>query len=369
MAIYRGVEVPTGGTVAATVAEVEALAANTANDVIASANSAAAALVSEGLADADATQTALDVISTNADVVTTNADVVLTNADVVLTHADVVLTNADVVSSGNSASAAAASAATIPTYDNIAGESLNFIRLNAGETAMEFRTPSEVLSDVGAQASDSTLEVGAVQAGRRNLIINGNKTVNQRAYADGVLADGDYGYDRWKGNASDVNIEQVIEASSEDDGTYVISWVGGGTAIVDGTAGLSSGGTIVVSGTGNISVIVPKASTHIQLEKGTLSTGFEYRHVGEEMALCQRYYEVVDAYGVSYDNSGTVVQRSSIHFAVSKRVSPTIIVTQTSGSASGGNSVSTGTSGFFLGFSSTGKGKTWIGSATVDSEI
>ena len=51
--------------------------------VDAAAVSAAAALVSEGLADADAIATAADVVLTNADVVLTNADVVLTNADVV----------------------------------------------------------------------------------------------------------------------------------------------------------------------------------------------------------------------------------------------------------------------------------------------
>jgi len=147
-------------------------------DVVSTAASAAAALVSEGLADADATATAADLVATNqdtidtaADLVATNqdtidtaADLVLTNADVVLTNADVVLTNADVVSSAASAAAAlvsenaaAASAATVPTYDPLTGEALNFVRLNAGETTMEFRTPAEVLSDVGAEAADATI--------------------------------------------------------------------------------------------------------------------------------------------------------------------------------------------------------------------
>ncbi len=70
--------------------------------------SAAAALASEGLADADATQTALDKIATNADVVTTNADVVTTNADAASTAADLLLTNADVVTTNADASSTAA---------------------------------------------------------------------------------------------------------------------------------------------------------------------------------------------------------------------------------------------------------------------
>mgnify|MGYP003635065050 CR=1 FL=1 len=116
------------------------------------------------LTTADSVATALDVLATSADVVLTNADVVLTNADVASTNADVVLTTADVVSSAASAAAAlvsenaaAASAATIPTYDPLTGEALNFVRLNAGETTMEFRTPAEVLSDVGAEAADATI--------------------------------------------------------------------------------------------------------------------------------------------------------------------------------------------------------------------
>lgn len=35
------------------------------------------------------------------------------------------------------------------------GKTLNFTRVNAGETALEYRTPSQVLSDIGAQASGS----------------------------------------------------------------------------------------------------------------------------------------------------------------------------------------------------------------------
>ena len=116
------------------------------------------------LTTADSVATALDVLATSADLVLTNADVVLTNADVASTNADVVLTTADVVSSAASAAAAlvsenaaAASAATIPTYDPLTGEALNFVRLKAGETTMEFRTPAEVLSDVGAEAADATI--------------------------------------------------------------------------------------------------------------------------------------------------------------------------------------------------------------------
>lgn len=35
----------------------------------------------------------------------------------------------------------------------------------------------------------------------------------------------------------------------------------------------------------------------VQLEKGSQATDFEYRNIGEELALCQRYYEVVNMVG------------------------------------------------------------------------
>jgi len=51
--------------------------------------------------------------------------------------------------------AAEAAASTVPAYDPLTGEALNYVRLNAGETAMEFRTPAEVLGDIGAQPFDA----------------------------------------------------------------------------------------------------------------------------------------------------------------------------------------------------------------------
>jgi hypothetical protein len=116
------------------------------------------------LTAADAVSTAADVISTNADVGLTHADVVSTAADVVTTTqdaidtaADAVSTNADVGTTAASAAAAAASAATVPAYDSVTGEALKYVRLNAAETAMEFRTAAQSLTDLGAEAADADI--------------------------------------------------------------------------------------------------------------------------------------------------------------------------------------------------------------------
>lgn len=162
----------------------------------------------------------------------------------------------------------------------------------------------------------------------RNKLINGDKRINQRAYADGVLADGVYGYDRWKGANSDANIEQVIEQQNIRSGTYTISFTGGGTATVDGTSGLSSGDNVTLTVTGNISVIVPKGASDIQLEEGLIATPFEQRPIGMELSLCQRYYEkgsLITGTANAYTTTLVSCQSVSIN---TKRIIPTVTLSE-----------------------------------------
>jgi len=163
----------------------------------------------------------------------------------------------------------------------------------------------------------------------RNKLINGNKTVNQRGYSDGTLSDGDYGYDRWKGSDTDVNIEQVIEQESMTTGTYTISWTGGGTATVNGTGSLLSGDSLSITVSSDISVIVPKAATHIQLEEGSVATPFEVRPHAIEESLCFRYYwrgyAVGQGLGKRFTKNAQIsVLCNEIVFPVQMRSTPTM---------------------------------------------
>lgn len=57
----------------------------------------------------------------------------------------------------------ALAAATTFGFPSIAGKALNFTRVNAGATALEFRTPAQVRGDIGAAYSQVLAENGYVQ--------------------------------------------------------------------------------------------------------------------------------------------------------------------------------------------------------------
>jgi hypothetical protein len=124
-----------------------------------------------------------------------------------------------------------------------------------------------------------TADVAGI-VGRKNLIINGSMKVNQRGF-DGNWAGAsiyDYGYDRWFKNGS--QLDQVVEAINYTPSTtYTLS----GTNVT--TQQLTS------PASGDWHVYAPFDATNVQLELGSVATDFEHRSYGEELALCQRYYQ------------------------------------------------------------------------------
>lgn len=156
--------------------------------------------------------------------------------------------------------------------------------------------------------------------GFRNLLINADFRINQRAYASGSnLASGSYGFDRWKSTFTNTtltytsapqgqivtinsggSIEQIIERANVSAGTYILSWEGTATGRVYNTGATppsyaSSPITVVLDGSANVEVeFTANGGTRTlwkpQLERNVQPTPFEQRPIGTEFDLCHRYY-------------------------------------------------------------------------------
>lgn len=144
----------------------------------------------------------------------------------------------------------------------------------------------------------------------KNLLINGNFSVNQRGYVSGAATGGanQYTLDRWRvvtsgqnlafsasGNGYEVTapaggLEQVVEGINVEGGTYVLNWTGTATATVGGVA-RTKGETFTLTANTNVTVRFTGGTVSLaQLELGTVVTPFERRHYTVERALCQRYF-------------------------------------------------------------------------------
>jgi hypothetical protein len=222
----------------------------------------------------------------------------------------------------------------------------------------------------------------AAELSARNAIINGNFGINQRGVSGTVtLAAGAYGHDRWKagasgctytfatsGNVTTLTISagsliQVIEGINLFDGTYVLSWtgtaqgkIGAGSFGNSGITGSVTGGTNlnIEFGTGTVSLV--------QFEQGTIATPFEHRSFGQELALCQRYFESGGAltFIVVSNVTGVFPARG---FAVTKRADPTMTISPNAGT---GADITALAQGFYQSVSnSVDSGAAWTASAEL----
>lgn len=224
--------------------------------------------------------------------------------------------------------------------------------------------------------------------GFRNRIIDGAFTHNQRGYVSGTaLASGAYGHDRWKGGSgggtytftqaavgvpTTITITagtliQVIEGCNlPEGGTYTLSWSGTAQGRVASGSYAASPITVtgITAGTNlNIEFSTGTVGT-VQFEPGSVATSYEYRAHGQELILCQRYYETGSTrYRIDPFPAG--VFGIDIFYKVTKRAAATATVTAIFGAFT---DVVSNTGDLFINFTSGVSGNVaanWTASAEL----
>ena len=156
-----------------------------------------------------------------------------------------------------------------------------------------------------------------------NLLINGDFAINQRGFAGGALAAGDYGCDRWKAGAGGATLSisgdvatlsagsilQIVEGgrgpwrtvtlSVEDlSGGAIAMTVNGATQTVTPGAGRKGAAFDLSSlpAASHCAVALAPASgavsfKRVKLEYGAFPSAWSPRHRADELRLCQRYHQ------------------------------------------------------------------------------
>ena len=146
--------------------------------------------------------------------------------------------------------------------------------------------------------------------------------------------------------------QKTVTVSGDTSGTWlttngtglmVIFGLGVGSSS-SGTANAWNGNSFCIAPTGATSVVGVNGATFyitgVQLEKGSTATSFDYRPYGTELQLCQRYYEKGSIYCTPTPSVNTMITNP---FEVTKRASPTLVVTASTAWSGGG--AGTGTAG------------------------
>ena len=136
-----------------------------------------------------------------------------------------------------------------------------------------------------------------------------------------------------------------------------------------GTAGAWATSGNYFSATGATSVVGTNGATFyitgVQLEVGSTATSFDYRPYGTELALCQRYFEIIGVesqsmFADTYSNTGNVAIYSGA-YNVNKRAAPTMTQfgTFTASNTDGVFNVRTSKQGFSVWYGTGGTGRSY----------
>lgn len=216
----------------------------------------------------------------------------------------------------------------------------------ASQAEMEAGTGASLRSMSPLRVAQAIKALGGV-AGYKNVIINGNFSVNQRGYVSAAeIGTNLYGHDRWKmaasadtytfatvENVTTVTIpagkvlRQVVEGLNLQSGTYTLSWTGTAQGKIGAGAYGASGITGTVVGGTNLTIeFGPGTVSKVQFEFGSIATPFENRPIGLELELCQRYYyqAIASVFTTATLYAPGYVQTAFVPFPVEMRAIPTV---------------------------------------------
>jgi hypothetical protein len=166
-----------------------------------------------------------------------------------------------------------------------------------------------------ADTSIATTAFVAASVHGVNYADNAGFAVNQRSYVSGTaLAAAAFGHDRWKGGAGGGTytfaapagpantvtitagtLQQVVEGASLIGGNYMLSWIGTAQGRVGAgsyaaspvsVAGITAGAnTTIEFNTGTLG--------QVKFESGTVATPWQALPAQQDLAKCQRFYQLV----------------------------------------------------------------------------
>ena len=245
----------------------------------------------------------------------------------------------------------------MPWADSVAGVlKIRNAEDNAWVSLMSLATGVPLNLGIGSVVQAYSAVLSSIAAGTtplsgfRNVIINGNFQVNQRGYVSGAAVGTElYAHDRWKMAASADTyaystgnnkttviipagkvLRQIVEGLNLQTGTYTLSWEGTAQGKIGAGAYGASGITGTAVGGTNLTIeFGPGTVSKVQLEFGSIASPFEFRPIGTELALCQRYRETQSAQSYVSYSPGGVTSVLCGSWAVEKYASPTMSLSST----------------------------------------